>query len=93
MLNEITKQSNKIWGLGHILHIDEYMFVKRKYNDGRLWREQWVFGGIDYNTSECFEGAYKIRNETTSLPIIKEKIESGSTVLLTVGVPIIPMEI
>ncbi|CAF4302157.1 unnamed protein product, partial [Rotaria sordida] len=44
----------KVGDRGHIVEIDESAFGKRKYNRGRLVKTQWVFGGIDIITKQCF---------------------------------------
>ena len=36
----------QIGGVGVIAEIDESLMSRRKYNQGRLRRERWVFGGL-----------------------------------------------
>ena len=43
-----------IGGVRHVVEIDESAWTKRKYNRGRQVSNQWVFGGIDRDTRECF---------------------------------------
>ena len=71
----------KIGGVGHIVEIDEAMFVRRKYNRGHLVREQWIFGGIDNTTKQCFVVAVPQRNAITLLPIIQQYVLPGTTIV------------
>ncbi|CAF3346223.1 unnamed protein product [Rotaria socialis] len=48
------QNSAVIGGPVHVVEIDESAWVKRKYNRGRQVDIQWVFGGIDRDTRECF---------------------------------------
>ncbi|KCZ81568.1 hypothetical protein H312_01022 [Anncaliia algerae PRA339] len=43
------------------IQIDESLFVRRKYDRGRLHKEQWIFGAIDRATKEsiCIPAAKK----------------------------------
>ncbi len=36
-----------IGGPNHVVEIDETLVCKRKYNVGKIVKEQWVFGGYD----------------------------------------------
>ncbi|CAF1140742.1 unnamed protein product, partial [Didymodactylos carnosus] len=60
-----------IGGVGHIVEIDESSWTKRKYNRGRAIGNQWVFGGTDRDTGECFAVTVDRRDAATLLPIIK----------------------
>ncbi|CAF3281361.1 unnamed protein product [Rotaria sp. Silwood2] len=72
----------RIGGPGHIVEIDESCFGKRKYNRGRIIREQqWVFGGIDRQTRRCFLVPVDHRDSQTLLPIINQYILPGTTIL------------
>ena len=69
-----------IGGTGHVVEIDESAWTKRKYNRGRLVKNQWVFGGIDRDTRECFAVLVDQRNAATLLPIIDQFILPGTTI-------------
>lgn len=68
-------------GIGRVVQIDESLFVKRKYNVGRLVKEQWVFGGIDCSSKECFMIPVEKRDKNTLLPIIQRFIRPGTTIV------------
>ena len=69
-----------IGGVGHIVEIDESAWTKRKYNRGRTVSNQWVFGGIDRDTRECFAVLVDRRDAATLLPIIHDFILPGTTI-------------
>lgn len=68
-------------GISKIVEIDESLFFKRKYNRGRLRSPQWVFGGIERNSGECFLVPVPDRKAETLLPIIRQRIQPGSTII------------
>ena len=70
-----------ISGPGHEVQIDESKFGKRKYNKGRPVDGKWVFGGIDTSTKETFFVPVDDRSAATLIPIIKENILPGTTVI------------
>ena len=61
------------------MQIDESVFTRRKYNRGRMIREQWVFGGIDTQTKAGFMVPVDRRDAATLLPIIQQFILPGTT--------------
>ncbi|CAF1296695.1 unnamed protein product, partial [Rotaria sp. Silwood1] len=65
---------------GHIVQIDESCFGKRKYQRGRLLNSQWVFGGIDIVTKQCFAVPVDNREAATLLPIIQEYVLPDTTI-------------
>lgn len=71
----------KIGGPGHRVQIDESLFVRRKYNVGRDVGQQWVFGGIDEDTKESFLIPVRARSAEVLLPIIRDFILPGTTVI------------
>lgn len=78
---KIESLSTMIGGIGHTVQIDESLFVRRKYNRGRLTSQQWAFAGIDDITKECFIVCVDRRDASTLLPIIVEKIAPGTTIV------------
>ena len=67
-------------GPGVEVEIDESKFGKRKYNRGRQVEGQWVFGGTERITGECFLVEVKHRDTATLLPLIQHHIRPGSTI-------------
>lgn len=74
------KHPQIIGGVGHIVEIDESAWTKRKYNRGRQVSNQWVFGGIDRDTRECFAVLVDQRDANTLIPIIQQFILPGTTI-------------
>ena len=72
-----------VGGPGIVVEIDESLFCRRKYNVGRLVREQWVFGGIEVGTPDkkAFLVAVPRRDAATLLPIITRYVAPGSTII------------
>jgi len=73
--------SQKIGGEGKIVHIDESKFGKRKYHRGHHVKGQWVFGGIEQQSTKCFMVAVDKRDEVTLLPLIERWIEPGTVII------------
>ena len=69
----------RIGGDGEVVELDESLSVKRKYNRGRLVEEQWVFGGNDLAAKKGFLIPVPIRDAGTSLPIVQQWVEPGTT--------------
>lgn len=70
-----------IGGPGLHVQIDESLFVRRKYNVGRVAREQWVFGGVCEETKESFLYAVDNRSAASLIPIIQQTIRPGTTII------------
>ena len=69
-----------IGGVDHVVEIDESAWTKRKYNRGRQVGTQWVFGGIDRDTRECFAVLVDRRDATTLMPIIYQYVLPATTI-------------
>lgn len=70
-----------IGGFGHTVEIDESKFGKRKYNRGHRIEGQWVFGGYERETGNCFMVPIENRSSATLLDIIKNWIKPGTTII------------
>ena len=71
----------QLGGLGMTVEINESIFTRRKYNRGRMVREQWVFGGIDTTTKKCFLVPVERRDAATLLSIVQQYILPGTTIV------------
>lgn len=84
--SEVTEwwfdNQDSIGGEGIEVEIDETLFVKRKYNRGRMPRQLWAFGGIERVSKKCFIVPLvdKDRSAGTLIPIIKQYIRPGSVI-------------
>ena len=79
----LQEQSEAIGGPGKFVEIDESKFGKRKYNRGKRVEGIWVFGGIERhsNPPKCFFVPVQDRSADTLIPIIKQWIKPGTTIL------------
>jgi hypothetical protein len=77
-----VKNPLKIGGPGVTVEIDESVITKRKYHRGALRaEEQWFFGGVERGSNRCFICPVERRNADTLLPIIKQYILPGTTII------------
>jgi transposase-like protein len=67
-------------GPGVEIEIDEAVLVKRKNNQGRAVREQWVFGIYDLRLRQGYCVAVEDRTRETLFPIIFERVLPGSII-------------
>ncbi|XP_074660563.1 uncharacterized protein LOC141913025 [Tubulanus polymorphus] len=70
----------QLGGPGRLVEIDESLFARRKYNQGRIVAEQWIFGGYEAETKQGFLVPVPRRDAATLLPIIQRWIRPGSTI-------------
>lgn len=70
-----------IGGPNMTVEIDESVFTRRKHAVGRVFPQQWVFGGICRETRECFMTTVPDRSANTLIPIIAQHIRPGTTVI------------
>jgi len=71
----------QIGGYGHTVEIDESKFGRRKHHRGHRVEGQWVFGGYERETGNCFMVPVENRNAATLLAVIKEWIKPGTTII------------
>lgn len=72
---------NKIGGEGIIVEIDESKFGKHKYHRGHAVEGQWVFGGVERGSGNCFLVPVEKRDKDTLLNVIKDWILPGTTIV------------
>lgn len=81
VVQHIVENRHAIGGIGRTVEIDESKFGRRKYNRGHHVDGQWVFGGIQRDTGDCFLVPVDRRDKETLLPIIRDCILPGTTVI------------
>uniref|UniRef100_A0A5S6Q5B5 ISXO2-like transposase domain-containing protein n=1 Tax=Trichuris muris TaxID=70415 RepID=A0A5S6Q5B5_TRIMR len=77
----VLRNPVKIGGPGLTVEVDESLFSRRKYNRGQAYPQQWVFGGVCRETGECFLVEVPDRSSATLIPVIKDHIWRGTTVV------------
>lgn len=81
VLDYMIDRQEKIGGPGKTVELDETKIGKRKYNRGKRVEGQWVFGGVERESGKCFMMTVEKRDRATLLPIIKDWILPGSTII------------
>lgn len=66
---------------GTNVEIDDSKFGRRKYHRGHRVEGQWVFGGVERETSRCFFIPVEKRDKKTLLTDIKDWILPGSLII------------
>jgi len=79
----LQEQSEPIGGPGTFVEIDESKFRTREYHLGKRAKGVWFFGGIerDSNPPKCFFIPIEDCSAATIIPVIKQWIKPGTTVL------------
>ena len=77
----IENCQEKLGGPGKVVEIDESMFGKRKFHRGRRTTGRWVFRAIERDSRKVRMAVVEQRNKDTLLPLIKDWILPGTTVL------------
>lgn len=78
---KLEKTKKKIGGPGLTVEIDESVFARRKYNVGRIVKEQWVLGGICRETRDVFMVCVPNRKGDTLRAEIVDWVEPGTRVI------------
>jgi len=70
-----------IGGENHTIEINETLYSKSKYHQGRLLNQQWIFGGICRETNEIIAYLVPDRSSVTLMEIIEKNILPGTTIV------------
>jgi len=79
--NIFAENIQRIGGPGTTIEVDETLFSKRKYNQGSLLHEQWIFGGICRETGDFFAYLVPDRKSETLFKIIEDNILPGTRII------------
>jgi hypothetical protein len=75
------KKDVKLGCVGVVVEIDEALCVRKKFNVGRIVRQQWVFGCYEVESNIGFVVAVENRSRETPLNIIRERILPGTIIV------------
>lgn len=78
--DNLLSENCVIDGNGSTVEINASLFVRRKYNVGKITKERWVFRGICRETHKCFLFAVDGQKDDKLLSIIGEPIAPRSIV-------------
>jgi hypothetical protein len=81
MLAFLEGSSEKIGGPQKTVEIDDSKFGRRKYHRGHPSKDQWVFGGVERESSRTFLVPVPDRTADTLVAIISDWIETGTMVI------------
>ncbi|KAG0417725.1 hypothetical protein EQH57_0904 [Dictyocoela roeselum] len=81
MIRDYISYKSKIGGFGKEVQIDESLFNRRKYNNGRFKKPLWVFGGVEVGTNRCFFYEVNDRSKNTLQPLIDLNIKKGTNIV------------
>ena len=83
MADCVLKQAcnGSIGGFDKTVEISESCFTRSKYNKGRKFPQQRVFGGIERESKEVFLVKVKKRDRYTLEPLIKKHIKIGTHII------------
>lgn len=73
--------SQKIGAEGKIVQIDESRFGKQKYHRLHRVKGQWVFGGIEQDSTKCFMVVVDKGDKATLLLLIERWIKPGTVLI------------
>ena len=77
----VNDDSMQIGGPGKTVQIDKSKIGKRKYHGGHRVEGQWVFGGIEEDSRNCFIFAVEDRTEDTLISIIDKWIAKETLIV------------
>lgn len=80
-INWAERHSSVLGGPNCIVEAYETKMGKRKYERGRIVEGQWVFGGIERDTGNCFLVSVPDRTADTLLALVRQWIRPGTTIM------------
>ncbi len=73
--------SQVIGGVGISVQIDESLFSKRKNHCGRILPAQWVLGGVESDSKNCFVELVPNRTKESLLEVIRRRVKPGTLII------------